>query len=91
MKTKNVRGRIFPRFHSPERPPSKEIPVATTQAEENQTQTRKKSIFKNISSTLKVATEPALLVLVPSPLPRKQGHDPSPTLHWPPRSCKPGR
>ena len=33
-----------------------------------QSQTRKKSVFKNISSTIKIATEPAVWILGPSPL-----------------------
>lgn len=46
--------RHFPRFHSPERPPSKEITVATTQAEERPKQGRKQSLkrFHQLSRLL---------------------------------------
>lgn len=91
MGTENVRGDIFSIFYSLDLSPSKETTMTASQSEECQTQTRKDSVFKSISPAIRIATEPAVLVLVPSPLHRREGHNPSPLLLWPPEGCKPDR
>lgn len=54
-------------FYSLDLPPSEEMTPATSQSEECQTQTRKESVLRSISSAIKIAMETAVLVLVPSP------------------------